>query len=157
MLFYPLPCAAAVVSGVDPDGAAAVEDDSLLLEEGAEVAETGYVDDKGELRRCVRAWVGGLRWGWGGDGERERPGNPTNSVAVAEAQRFAWPAQPPRCLLCIRCCMIRTPRPRITCRALRPLQDGDDALPVLRAHALASPAACTPEGYQVALVSHVFT
>lgn len=36
--------------GVDPDDAAAAEDDSMLDENG-EVAETGYVDEAGEMRR----------------------------------------------------------------------------------------------------------
>eukprot|EP00775_Hariotina_reticulata_P002455 gene2455-2758_t len=37
--------------GVDLSAAAGVEDDSLSLEEGQEVAETGYVDEQGQLRR----------------------------------------------------------------------------------------------------------
>jgi hypothetical protein len=37
--------------GVDMSAAAGVEDDSLSLEEGQEVAETGYVDEQGQLRR----------------------------------------------------------------------------------------------------------
>jgi hypothetical protein len=37
--------------GVDPLTAAEVEDDSLMFDENGEVKETGYMDEKGEMRR----------------------------------------------------------------------------------------------------------
>ena len=36
--------------GIDPQAAAAVEDDSLL-DENAEIEETGYMDENGEMKR----------------------------------------------------------------------------------------------------------
>mmetsp|Transcript_29508 Transcript_29508/g.65337 ORF Transcript_29508/g.65337 Transcript_29508/m.65337 type:complete len:438 (+) Transcript_29508:154-1467(+) len=78
--------------GVDPDKAAEVEDDSMY-EPGAEVAETGYIDEKGEL---VRPWCPATRILEHREMEQANREAEERKAASSTTPSSEAPAKPPR-------------------------------------------------------------